>query len=243
MTFNSNGDTSDIGARYGSTLTLPIPTRTGYTFCGWFMDASFNTEIGLSNVSRSSSSANNEYGVCWYIVSGVVPNWGADGTVKNLYAKWGANTNTPYKVEHYKQNLNGTYPTMPTATTQHTGTTETIVSVYYSLQTYEGFYFDNSIAQTVYEGAVSADGTLALKAYYTRNTYTVTFQANGGILTDSEQQTVIYGGALSEPTIPERDDYDFLGWYTEISTANKFSFSTPITGTMKIGRASCRERV
>ncbi len=54
-----------------------------------------------------------------------------------------------------------------------------------------------------------------LTAEWTPNEYTVTLQPNGGKLKDDakEQQTVTYGKTFSLP-VAERENYEFLGWYT-----------------------------
>jgi hypothetical protein len=41
-----------------------------------------------------------------------------------LKANWIPNPDTPYKVEHYLQNLDGSYPTEPEDTDNLTGTTD-----------------------------------------------------------------------------------------------------------------------
>lgn len=58
------------------------------------------------------------------------------------------------------------------------------------------------------------DESMTLHAVYRINTFTVTFDANGGT-TSSPQQTVEYDATLSLfATIPTRKDYLFLGWST-----------------------------
>jgi uncharacterized repeat protein (TIGR02543 family)/LPXTG-motif cell wall-anchored protein len=44
VTFNSNGGSvvNPSLVYEGSTLTIPVPTRTGYTFSGWYLDASLS---------------------------------------------------------------------------------------------------------------------------------------------------------------------------------------------------------
>ncbi|MBQ8249590.1 MAG: InlB B-repeat-containing protein [Clostridia bacterium] len=59
------------------------------------------------------------------------------------------------------------------------------------------------------------------------NTYTITFNSNGG--TDVASQTVIAGGLATEPEAPSKDDVAFEGWYTDTALTNRFDFTTPIT--------------
>ncbi|XRG78623.1 InlB B-repeat-containing protein [Rossellomorea sp. GAMAL-10_SWC] len=48
--YNSNGGSqvADKTANYDSVIDLPKPTRTGYTFVGWYTDAALKTSVGSS---------------------------------------------------------------------------------------------------------------------------------------------------------------------------------------------------
>jgi len=47
------------------------------------------------------------------------------------------------------------------------------------------------------------------------NIYTVTFNANGGVLTSDAEQNILAGEKIINPTVPTRDGYLFTGWYTD----------------------------
>ena len=59
--------------------------------------------------------------------------------------------------------------------------------------------------------------------------YTVTFQSNGG--TEIATQLVEAGGVASEPKEPERDGFEFSGWYTqeELGEEYLYDFTEPVT--------------
>ena len=117
-------------------------------------------------------------------------------------AVWKPNTDTAYKVEHYKEQLDGSYVL---ADTDHlTGTTASDVTP--ATKSYTGF--TAPATQTV---AIKADGSLVVVYQYTRNSYTVTFDANGGTVTPTEI-TAQYGQSITLPT-PTREGYGFNGWY------------------------------
>jgi LPXTG-motif cell wall-anchored protein len=90
-----------------------------------------------------------------------------DGTlVLKLY--YTANTDTAYKVEHYLEQVGGTYVLEDIDNvTGTTGATATAVA-----NTYAGYTFDNTVASTVESGAILGDGSLTLELYYTANTDT-----------------------------------------------------------------------
>ncbi len=47
-------------------------------------------------------------------------------------------------------------------------------------------------------------------------------------------QTINYNTAATEPTAPEKTNYNFGGWYTEQTFDNKWEFSTKVTVTMTL---------
>lgn len=131
-----------------------------------------------------------------------------------------------YKVEHYKQNVDGTFPATADETEENlTGSTGTTATA--TPKTYPGFMFDEHNVRNVKSGTIAADGSLVLKLYYTRNTYTVTFKdgANEAVFKDETQQ-VEYGKAIPSHADPVRPGYNFTGWTSEPANYQ------PGTGTM-----------
>ena len=115
-----------------------------------------------------------------------------------------------YKVEHYKQNLakNG-YDTPEIETKQgNLGTTVTAET-----KQYQGFNLVTK-PETIASGTVVDDGSLTLKLYYDRNTYTITLNPNGGTINEPNyitEYTYGIGGVL--PTDVTKPGYTFGGWY------------------------------
>ncbi len=202
---NSTATISDLtNQKYGAKIAKPNdPTRQGYTFSGWYKEAS------LSNP--------------WDFL--------ADTITENttLYAKWGASNTTSYTVEHYTQDLNlSTYSKAELETLS--GPTATVVNATY--KTYPGFTKDESNANTQISGTIAGDGSLVLRLYYTRNIYTVSFQTNS-TATISDLTNQPYGATMAKPTAPTKQGYSFAGWYkeTELTTAWNFTNDTIQTYT------------
>ena len=124
---------------------------------------------------------------------------------KTVTANWTANTNTPYVVEHYKQNIDGTYPVSATETENLTGTTDAKVTP--AVKSYEGF--TAPATQTV---TIKADGSLVVEYQYARNQHTVTW------VVDDEETEVqyLFGATINKPTNPTKEGYDFEGWDSEV---------------------------
>src|SRR5574344_1007304 len=129
-------------------------------------------------------------------------------------ATWAAGTGTAYKVEHYQQNTADDSYTLATDDTQNlTGTTGAQTAA--AAKTYTGF-----TAQTVAQSAIAADGSTVVKIYYTRNTITLTFKANGGNWIGSTADKMLTGryGATVTITNPVKADYAFVGWDSTVQT-------------------------
>ncbi|MHB8129379.1 MAG: InlB B-repeat-containing protein [Mobilitalea sp.] len=180
--FNTNGGSTvdQIKQAYGTTVNVPsIPNKLGYTFGGWYSDVALSNVYTFSTMSAVSITLN---------------------------AKWNLSTNTAYKVEHYQQNLvDNSYTLYATETLN--GTTGTTASA--TAKSYGGFNYNSSAIGTTSSGIIAPDGSLVLKQYYSRNSYTLTFKPeNGGI---DIVASVKYGAEVTAPTIV-KTGYNFIGW-------------------------------
>ena len=112
-------------------------------------------------------------------------------------AKWTAATNTVYKVEHYKENLEtNTYDKVESDTENLTGTTGATVNA--TAKTYEGYTENLDHDDTIATGEIKADGSLVLKLYYDVNEYTVIFKDGDTIL---KTEKVKHGGTATQPIL------------------------------------------
>ena len=156
------------------TITLSEPSRNGYTFGGWYLSG---MEVAVIEA-------------------------GTTGNLR-LEAKWIANTNTPYVVEHYQQDLHSsTYSLVKKET--FTGTTDTTVTP--ATETYEGF---RTPAMQSYN--ISPDGSLVVQYYYTRLSFALTLHFED-YATPSQTISDEYGAPIALP-VPTREGYGFGGWY------------------------------
>ena len=69
-------------------------------------------------------------------------------------------------------------------------------------------------------------------AHWTVNTYTVSFDSNGGSAVAS--QSVRYGSKATQPANPTRAGHTFQGWYTARSGGSKYDFGTAVTGDVTL---------
>ena len=90
-----------------------------------------------------------------------------------LYAKWEAKNSTKYRVEHYKQNLNGDGYDLA-ETEELSGRTDSIANAI-PKTTYTGFEYDADTSAETKSGIITADEELVLKLYYNRSGYAITY--------------------------------------------------------------------
>lgn len=80
----------------------------------------------------------------------------------------------------------------------------------------------------VWKIPATATGIKNVVAQWTANTYTVSFNANGGTEA-SETRTVTYGSTYGELPTPTREGYTFVGWFTEQNGGTKVMADTKVT--------------
>lgn len=94
-----------------------------------------------------------------------------------------------YKVEHYKQNLDGSYNNTPNDIDPLSGTAGTLTAA--AAKDYPGF-----TPGTVTQEKIKSDGTTTIKIRYTRNSYTLTINyvyRDGSKAAESHIETILYG--------------------------------------------------
>ena len=127
-----------------------------------------------------------------------------------------------YTVKHLQQNIADNNYTLKESETK-TGTVGQPTAA--SAKSYDGF-----TAQTVTQKTIDANGT-EVEIKYNRNTYTVTFNANGG--SDVSSQSLRYGATATKPADPTKTattttEYTFADWYSDSGLTTSFSFGTAI---------------
>ncbi len=178
----------------GTVKTITATPNAGYHFVQW--------NDGNENASRSVTVS-------------------ADITYTATFAP---NTNTHYSVKHYQQNLDGTYPSEPTATDDKTGTTATETAA--AAKEYVGF-----TPQSVVQGTISGDGSTVITINYTRNSYTLSWVTDGNALSGSYTSgSVKYGATITAPNTPTKTGYTFAGW-TPATSATMPAATTTYTAT------------
>ena len=200
ITLNPNGGsvspttkTVTYGQAYG---TLPTPTRSGYTFDGWWTAK----DSGGKKVTAST--------VCY--ASGnytLYARWKAGQTYTVTLNPNGGTCGTSTKTVTYGQ----AYGTMPVPTRKG--------------YTFAGWWTAKTGGKKVTASTICyASGNYTLYARWTEG-YTMTFNPNGGTVSPTTK-VVKYGQQYGSLPTPTRAGYTFAGWWTAKTGGKQVTAST-----------------
>ena len=186
--FDLAGGTGAADAKtvtYGSTYgTLPAPTRVGYTFDGWFTAAEGGAQVTESTTVTITAT-------------------------QNLYARW---TPITYTVKFTANGGSGTMAPMTIAYDQATNlAANAFTRANYTFNKWkaeDGSYYVNGAR--VENLASTAGAVVTFEAAWTPDSYTITFDSDGGSAVSPI--TKAFGAAVSAPSNPTREGYDFVRW-------------------------------
>ncbi len=184
--------------KYGTQVTAIATVNTGYTFDGWYN-------------GQARVSANLTYTF--------TPT--KDVT---LTAKWAANGDTPYTIEYYQENLGNSGYSLVNSE-EKSGKTDDTINI--TPKTIEHFTFNSSHVNNILSATIKGDGSTVLKIYYTRNSYTVTLNAQDSKGSVTGGGTFKYGTQVTA-IATVNIGYTFDGWYngqTRVSANLTYTFT------------------
>ena len=198
VTFDSQGGSAvdSQTVERGGLVTEPTdPTRDVYTFGGWYK------ELECTNA--------------WDFDTDTVTS---DVT---LYAQW---TTSTYTVT-FDKNGGDTEADPTTKTATHGGNVGTLPTApTRACYTFTSWNTKANGSGTKFKATTAVTADITVYAQWTINSYTVTFDSQGGSAVDP--QTVNKGGKATEPTAPTWGGYIFGGWYKESGCTNAWDFNT-----------------
>ncbi len=233
-TGDDKGAWTDASTYYGRFLvgkgvTLPEPSRVGYTFCGWHEGATEQEALAGKPVSYISKD--------W-------PGAGGDAAEeRRFWAKWEKIPDPPIPGEEVTVTFETNGGTaidpvlVPIGSVVDRPATDPVRNGY----AFAGWYANAS--RTIpfdFAAPVTVDTTVY--ARWTKDavdpdaTYVVAFDSMGGSTVAS--QRVAPGGMAQVPDDPTRAGYRFVGWYADRASAvaagadGRFDFSSPIEGNV-----------
>ncbi len=97
--------------------------------------------------------------------------------------------------------------------------------------TLDGWYTDKDCT-TAYDFSSKVTGDITLYAKWNINSYTVSFDSNGG--SSVATQSATYNTAASKPADPSKTGFTFAGWFTDKDGKNAYDFSSKVTGDITL---------
>ena len=205
VTFDANGGsvaTASKSVTYGSTyVTLPTPTKSGYSFVGWYTATTGGSKVVSTTVVGTDSSHT------------LYARWQAN-TYTVLFNANGGNVSTASKTVTY----NSTYGTLPTPT-----------RIGYTFEGWFTDATDGT--QVLSSQTVKLLSGITLYAHWTIEYYLVTFNANGGSVSPTSKSVMYGGAYGTLPTPKHPNSYTFDGWYTAVSGGDKIVASDSVNIT------------
>ena len=177
--------------------SLPTPTLSEYTFAGWFTEAEGGTQITASTVFTSR------------LDHVLYAHWTASGQTRTLYFDAAGGTCSTASKAITVGSAVGTLPT-PTRTGY----------------TFAGWFLSTVGTDQVTASTVAGEDDFTVYAHWTATTVTITFNANGGTVTEASRN-VPYGQQYQRLPIATHPEKILAGWFTE-ATGGTEVFNTTI---------------
>ena len=212
VTFNANGG-STVAAQsvsYNSVAKEPTePTKTGYTFAGWYEDTDCTVEYTFKTPVTSDIT---------------------------VYAKWTKNEEEVTKTYTVTFDTNGGSGVEAQSVSEN-NIAERPADPTREGYTFAGWY-ENADCTVEYTFKTPVISDITVYAKWTKNeeevtkTYTVTFDTNGG--SGVEARSVLENSIAERPADPTREGYTFAGWYTDQACTKTYDFATPVTSDIAL---------
>ena len=212
VTFVVDGSTvSSQEVESGEKATKPTdPTKSGYTFDGWYQNENFTGEK-------------------W--------NFNTDTVTGNitLYAKWIANTTPPTPTTKHTVTfvVDGSTVSSQEVESDEKATEPTLTQDGFTL---DGWYQNAACTGEKWDFSTEVTKNMTLYAKWTENNtedptpttkYTVTFDSQGGSSIPSQE--VEKDKQATKPTNPTRTGFTFNDWYTDKDCTQTYNFNTLVT--------------
>ena len=201
-----------FGTAYG---TLPTPSRTGYTFAGWYTSREGGSLVNTATTMTTEGAT--------------------------IYAHWTANT---YNIEldpdggsgglesttvTYDQQIPSPVSPLPTRTAYSFGG-------YYTGRNGTGTQYYDRNGNRTYTSVWKETTGRRLYAYWIPNNYTITYNVNGGNSISSKTYNTLSTDTLA---LPRRVGYEFINWKVTSSSLTPENWgvnNTYLSGTLLTGK-------
>lgn len=208
----------------GSTVVEIYYNRKTITYTFNLHGGNWEGSEGTVEVSGLYGATVNKPRRIGYYLSGTIPDtYGAENITFNT--TWTANTNTPYTIRIYLQNVEDVNDYTLSEEFTNTGTTDTNTNYIASSKT--GFVL------LPYEQInIDGDGTGIINIYFDREVYSILFELDGG--TGDQSLIVPYGSRIKFINAPKKEGFAIWNWYKDNECTQIFDLNDEVTGSMTL---------
>ena len=204
-TWNNSTSASTVTQNYGTTYTVANPTRTGYTFTGWTLSGKGSISGTTYTYADGAGTLTANWKANTYTVT--YDANGGTGTMANDSATYDSNfittknafARTGYTFNGWNEKADGTGTVWGLTTS----------GVYESGKSWKWTYTKN----------------ITLYAQWTLNTYTITYNLNGGTVSKANPTSYNVTTATFTLNNPSKTGYTFTGWTGSNGTTAQTSVS------------------
>lgn len=256
---------ADQTVREGDRATAPgVPTRAGWTFAGWYTDATAGTQWNFADPVAGDLTLHAHWAAITHTVSFAT---GGGSTVGDQLVPEGQTPTRPADPTRSGYDFLGWVTASGGSTPfDFTAVPTTGVTAYaqWSARSY-AVDFDSDGGDAVVSQSVLTGGTVTEPAVPTRAGWTFggwfqgahrwdfgadTVGAAGLVLTahwsqgtatvtfddgsGTDDRTVGIGSAVTPPSDPSRPGYTFLGWFTDVSATVPADLTAPVTADLTV---------
>ena len=209
ITYNLDGGSSGTNAptsgTYGKTVTVDNPTKTGYTFNGWTVSGTgasmsgTSLTIGTNDVTLTANWTANTYTVTYNL----------DGGTKGSSAPTSGTYDSVLTIDNPTRTgytFNGWTVTsgLNTSTAKYGTSSSSVTTAISSSST--------KVTATYFKNLTATNGeSITLTANWTVNTYTITYNLDGGTSGTNAPTSGTYGSTVTVDN-PTKTGYTFNGW-------------------------------
>ncbi len=188
------------------TAPTPAPEREGYDFGGWYTEAACTTQYNFEAAVTENLTLYAKWTIKTYTVT--------------FHWNYGNEADTTETVEHGK-------PVSEPEERTRDG------------WSFAGWYLEED--EYIFSTPVTSD--LTLTAHWEQNstgqddTFTVTFHLNYGTGDDTYKSFSVKKNqrvSVGDVPAPERENYYFMGWYTDAGCTTEFSFDRRVTASISV---------
>ncbi len=204
--FNNNydGTVTSVEVEENKTVTLiESPSRTGYEFLGWYLSADSDAAEKFDETKPITCDVT------------VFAKWKRDESVNLVTLKY-LNLRTPDGVFAVDKNTAFAKPENPVYDED-------------GLYKFDNWYTDEGCTSE-YDFSTVLSGDLTLYAGWIQVKAVIKFDANYAGAPKADRVIAELGKPMTPPANPQREMYEFQGWYTQRVGGDEIDFNEPVSG-------------